>query len=136
MIKRRARLPSVRAVRTSPILAASVFVFAAMHAVFLHAQDAVRGKQLYSACSVCHATSNDNGAGPGLLGIVGRKAGSAEGFRYSRAMKNAGIVWDDKTLDAYLSDPQKTIPGNQMPFSGIADPKDRADLIAYLKTLR
>lgn len=60
----------------------------------------------------------------------------ASGFRYSNAMKRANITWDEKTLDAYLDDPQKVVPGSVMPFSGIADAQERADLIAYLKTLK
>jgi cytochrome c len=100
------------------------------------AQDASAGKQVFAQCSVCHSTGDTNGAGPGLQGIVGRKAGSVAGFRYSRAMKNSSVVWDDKTIDAYLADSQKVVPGNVMPFSGIGDPKQRADLVAYLQTLK
>jgi len=100
------------------------------------AQDAAAGKVLFTQCAVCHSTDGSNAVGPSLKSIVGRKAGTADGFRYSRAMKNSGIVWDDKTLDAYITDPQKLIPGNVMPFSGMADPKQRADVIAYLQTLK
>ena len=97
---------------------------------------AAAGKQDFAQCSVCHSTDGTNGVGPSLQGIVGRKAGMFAGFRYSRAMKGADITWDDKTLDAYLTDPQKAIPGNVMPFSGLADAKQRSDLIAYLKTVK
>ena len=100
------------------------------------AQDAAAGKALFTQCAVCHSIDGSNAVGPSLKGVVGRKAGTADGFRYSRAMKNSGVVWDDKTLDAYLTDPQKLIPGNVMPFSGMADPKQRADVIAYLQTLK
>jgi cytochrome c len=100
------------------------------------AQDAVAGKKAFAQCSVCHSTDGTNGVGPTLQGIVGSKAGEVPGFRFSRAMKASNIMWDDKSLDAYLADPQKTIPGNVMPFSGLADAKERADLIAYLKTLK
>ena len=100
------------------------------------AQDVAAGKEAHAQCAVCHSTDGTNGVGPSLQGVVGRKAGTFAGFRYSRAMKGADITWDDKSLDAYLSDPQKTVPGNVMPFSGIADAKQRADLIAYLKTLK
>ena len=89
------------------------------------------GKQAFAACAPCHAP-DQNGVGPKLGGVLNRTAGSVEGFRYSRAMKNAGIVWDEKTLDAYLAEPQKSVPGNLMPFSGIADAQQRRDLIAYL----
>jgi hypothetical protein len=64
----------------------------------------------------------------------GRKAGSAPGFRYSRAMNGAAVVWDDKSLDAYLASPEKFIPGNVMAFSGLSEATDRANLIAYLNT--
>jgi cytochrome c len=99
------------------------------------AQDTEKGKQLYAQCTVCHAITASNGPGPGLAGIVGRKSGSAPGFRYSRAMKAANIVWDEKALETYLADPQKIVPGSVMPFSGVKVPKDRMDLVAYLKTL-
>ena len=102
----------------------------------VNAQDAGAGKQLYAQCSVCHSIDGTNGVGPSLQGIGGRKAGTFAGFRYSRAMKGTDITWDDKTLDAYLTDPQKTIPGNVMPFSGLTDSKQRADLIAYLRTMK
>jgi cytochrome c len=99
------------------------------------AQDVEMGKQAFAACAPCHAP-DQNGVGPRLIGILNRPAGSVEGFRYSRAMKNSKIVWDEKSLDAYLADPQKLVPGNLMPFSGIADAKKRSDLIAYLGTLK
>jgi cytochrome c len=99
------------------------------------AQDVEMGKQAFAACAPCHAP-DQNGVGPKLGGVLHRPAGSVEGFRYSRAMKNSGIVWDEKSLDAYLAEPQKRVPGNLMPFSGIADAKKRSDLIAYLAQLK
>ena len=119
----------------------------AMHAILIggllllfglrvSAQDGTAGKQVYAQCSVCHSTDGDNGVGPSLQGIIGRKVGTFAGFRYSRAMKGANITWDDTSLDAYLADPQKLVPGNVMPFSGLADATQRADVIAYLKTLK
>jgi nitrite reductase (NO-forming) len=70
--------------------------------------------------------------GPSLAGIMGRKAGTESGYNYSPAMKQSGLVWDGKTLDAYLADPQKLVPGNKMPFPGLKTDHDRADIIAYL----
>jgi cytochrome c len=99
------------------------------------AQDAESGKQVFAACAPCHAP-DQNGVGPKLGGVLNRAAGSVEGFRYSRAIKNSGIVWDEKSLDAYLAEPQKLVPGNLMPFSGIADAGKRRDLIAYLAQLK
>ena len=100
-----------------------------------HAQDSEKSPQVFAACAACHA-ADKNGIGPKLGGIIGRTSGSVEGFRYSRAMKNAKIVWDAKTLDAYLSEPQKVVPGNVMPFSGIADAQQRTDIVSYLGTLK
>src|SRR6185437_17093776 len=70
--------------------------------------------------------------GPSLAGIIGRKAGADANYNYSPAMKHADIVWDAKSLDAYLADPQKVVPGNRMPFPGMKTDHDRNDVIAYL----
>jgi cytochrome c len=99
------------------------------------AQDVETGRQIFAACAPCHAP-DQNGVGPKLGGVLNRPAGSVEGFRYSRAMKNSGIVWDEKSLDTYLAEPQRLVPGNLMPFSGIADAGKRSDLIAYLAQLK
>jgi cytochrome c len=101
-----------------------------------YAQDVAAGKHLFDVCAPCHATDQTNGAGPALFGVVGRTSGSVPGFRYSRAMKNAHLLWNANTLDEYIAAPQKVVPGNLMPFSGIANPSDRANLIAYLETLK
>lgn len=100
------------------------------------AQDANAGKAAYGQCIACHSIDGSMGAGPSLKGIGGRKAGSFPGFRYSRAMKAAPHNWDAQTLDAYLANPQKLVPGNVMPFSGVADAKQRADLVTYLLSLK
>jgi cytochrome c len=76
------------------------------------------------------------GMGPSLAGIVGRQAGTLAGFRYSNAMKKTGATWDAATLNKYLADPQAFAPGNRMPYSGMPEVKDRADLILYLETLK
>ena len=75
-------------------------------------------------------------SGRALEGIVGRRAGTVPDFSYSDAMKKSGIVWDAKILDAYLESPQKVVPGNRMPYAGLKDTTDRADLVAYLATLK
>ena len=100
------------------------------------AQDATAGKAVFAQCTACHSVDGSNGVGPSVQGIVGRKAGSLAGFRYSRAMKNTAYAWDAAHLDAYLANPQAAIAGNVMPFSGVTDAKARADLIAYLATLK
>jgi cytochrome c len=85
-------------------------------------------------CMVCHTTeAGKNKIGPSLAGIVGRKAGSVPGFNYTDANKNSGVTWDDATLDTYLTDPKKFIPGTKMLFAGIKSADDRKALIAYLK---
>jgi cytochrome c len=99
------------------------------------AQNTAAAVGVFGQCEVCHSVDGINGTGPTLKGVVGRQSGTVPGFRYSRAMKSAGITWDDKSLDRYLADPQEFVPGNVMPFSGIADSAQRAALIAYLKTI-
>jgi cytochrome c len=99
------------------------------------AADAIHGKELFSACLACHTESSD-ALGPSLKGVVGRKAGSLEDFRYSNAMMRSGIIWDDSNLRDYLRDPQARVKGNHMPFSGFAAASDADDVIAYLNTYK
>ena len=113
---------------------AAGFVIASGNSV--DAADAAQGEHAYAKCAPCHAKGNTNGIGPGLLGVIGRHAGSVPGFRYSGAMKSSNIVWDEKSLDAFLTAPQKAVPSNTMPFPGIANEQERTDLIAYLETLK
>lgn len=101
-----------------------------------HAQDAEHGKTVFKACSVCHSVDHMNRVGPGLEGVVGRTAGTAPGFRYSNAMKKFGMIWDTTSLDMFLESPQKAVPGTRMPFAGLKDASDRADVIGYLSTLK
>ena len=100
------------------------------------AGDAGRGKAAFGACSACHSViAGKNGVGPSLFGVAGRHAGTAPGYSYSAAMKASG-AWTAQQLDAYLANPKAAIPGNKMPFSGVSDPQKRADIIAYLATLK
>ena len=101
-----------------------------------YAQDAEHGKTIFKACAACHATDHANRVGPGLGGIIDRKAGTVPGFGYSNAMKKSNIVWDTKILNAYLESPQQVVPGNRMPYAGLKNPTDRMDLVAYLATLK
>jgi cytochrome c len=95
--------------------------------------DPVRGEVRFQECAACHKLdSGANEVGPTLHGIFARKAGTLADFRYSPAMKRSGIVWTPETLDKYIADPQAAIPANRMPYAGMADAGDRADLIAYL----
>jgi cytochrome c len=89
----------------------------------------------FGVCAACHTTDGSARVGPSLKGVYGRKAGSLAGFAYSRAMRKSGAAWDDKSLDAFIAEPQKAIPGTTMPFGGISDPKQRAEIVDYLKTL-
>jgi cytochrome c len=95
------------------------------------AADPKRGEELYARCAACHALAFDR-VGPRHCGLVGRRAGSVQGFEYSAAMKNSGIIWNAKTLDRFIADPLKALPGTTMTYAGIKDPAERADLIAYL----
>jgi cytochrome c len=94
--------------------------------------DPARGEQLYSRCQGCHSIDVDR-VGPRHAGLFGRKAGSVEGYNYSAAMRAADVVWDEATLDRFLTAPRQFIPGTKMPFAGIPDTQERADLIAWLK---
>lgn len=96
------------------------------------APDALRGEQVYARCMACHALAYDR-VGPRHCGLFGRLAGSVPEFGYSPAMKNSRMVWNAKTLDRFLTQPLKMVPGSAMTYAGVADPKERADLIAYLK---
>ena len=94
--------------------------------------DAVRGAKLFEECASCHTLTDENGAGPALHGLFNRKAAALEDFRYSTAMRNSGMTWTAETLNTFIADPQKSIPGNRMAYAGLTDPTDRADLVAYL----
>jgi cytochrome c len=102
------------------------------------AGNAATGGALFNRCFICHSTTKGapNRMGPSLFGITGRKAGISPGFSYSSAMKNSGIIWTPAKLDAYLADPQKLVPGNNMPMAGISSAQQRADIVAYLGTLK
>ena len=101
-----------------------------------HAQqgDPKRGEQVFENCRACHAADGkSNDVGPALNGVFGRKAGERDDFRYSPALRRSNITWDAKTLDAFIADPQKVVPTNRMPFSGLPDARERADLITYMQ---
>jgi cytochrome c len=119
------------------ISAAALLVLAATAplAFGLPPGDPVRGEQIYSRCFACHAIDRDR-TGPRHAGLFGRRAGSVPGFPYSAAMKKAGangLVWNDETLDKFLQNPTKFIPGTRMTYAGIKSDQERADLLAYLK---
>jgi cytochrome c len=97
------------------------------------AQDA--GEKVFKrSCGACHTVdAGKNKIGPSLHGIVGRKAGSVDDYKYSDANKNSGVTWDEATLDAYLENPRKEMPGTKMVFPGLKKPEDRKAVIAYLE---
>ena len=103
------------------------------------AGDAKRGEDLFGGCAMCHTVEPGvHRMGPSLAGVVGRPAASAEGFSYSPAMRGhgeAGVVWASDTLHEFLADPRGVVPGTRMAFPGLEDEADRADVIAYLKSL-
>src|SRR5215210_1624129 len=95
--------------------------------------EAQAGRQVYRKCQACHSLeSGKNTVGPSLAGIVGKKAASDPNYNYSPALRSANLTWDAQTLDAYLLDPQKTVPGNKMPFPGLKTENERKTLLAYL----
>ncbi len=100
------------------------------------AQDAEAGKKVFNKCTPCHniGPGAKNKVGPELNGVLGRPAGSIEGFNYSDAMKKSGITWDDAKLHEWLTDPKKLVPGTKMIFPGVKDEIERDDLIAYLES--
>jgi len=99
-------------------------------------QDRARGEKLFEDCRACHALERgQQNVGPDLHGVFGRKAGSLDDFRYSPALKRSGITWTAQTLDAYVADPQKAVPQNRMPYAGLPEARDRADLIAYMREI-
>ena len=95
--------------------------------------DVAAGKLVFRKCQACHSLEPaKNGLGPSLAGVIGKKAGGVSNYNYSTAMKGSNLTWDIATLDAYLLDPQKSVPGNKMPFPGLKTENERNAVIAYL----
>jgi cytochrome c len=97
--------------------------------------DAAKGEKVFKKCKACHTIKQGgkHRVGPNLHGVIGRKAGTAEGFKkFSKGLKAAGFAWDEKMLDEYLTSPKKMIKGSRMAFPGLKKAKDRANVIAYL----
>lgn len=125
-----------KSARASTIVAGALLAGAIAPAA---ASDAAAGKTVFQRqCQTCHidAAEGPKRLGPTLFGVIGRKTGQVEGFRYSEANKNAGWVWTPEKLEEYLKNPRAVIPGTTMAFAGIRQDADRANVIEYLKTLK
>ncbi len=91
----------------------------------------------FGQCAVCHSVEpGKNGVGPSLAGVFGTKAGAVASYSYTDANKNSGLTWDEATLDTYLTNPMKMVPGTKMTFAGMPDPAKRKEVIDYLKSLK
>lgn len=91
----------------------------------------------FGQCASCHSVEpGRHGIGPSLAGAYGTKAGDIPGYAFSAALKASGLTWDDATLDKWLSGPMQMVPGTKMTYAGLSDPAKRAEVIAYLKTLK
>ena len=96
--------------------------------------DAAKGEKIYKKCKACHSLEvGKNKVGPHLHGVVGRAAGAVEGYKYSKALAESGLTWDEATLDQYLEKPKELVPKTKMAFPGLKKEADRQDVIAYIK---
>lgn len=124
----------MRFIRSTALLAAITFSMGAGAA--LAEGDATKGEKIFKKCKACHSTEEGKKKiGPSLFGIIGRTAGTVEGFKYSKAMVaygESGVSWSSESLDEFLSGPKKVVKGTKMVFPGLKKPEDRANVIAYL----
>lgn len=126
--------------RKSLLFALSIVGIAFAATAPAQAQDAgdpERGRKVFNRCKACHTidAGKPHRVGPNLHDVVGRTVGTADGFRYSKAMKAADFTWDGERLEAYLTNPRKYLPGNRMTFPGLRKEQQRADVIAYLMSM-
>ncbi len=115
-------------------------LLAAVPALFLtagaaSAQDAAAGEKVFLKCRACHQVGETakNGVGPQMNGLIGRKAGTVEGYNYSDANKNSGLTWDEATFREYIKNPRAKIPGTKMVFAGLTNEAEIDNIVAYLK---
>ena len=118
--------------RSSIAAAAALTLLSAGSAM---AQDVAAGERVFAQCRACHQVgpTAKNAVGPQLNGLIGRKAGTVEGYNYSPANKNSGLTWDEATFADYIKDPKAKIPGTKMIYAGLKDEQRITDLVAYLK---
>ncbi|MGE3332758.1 MAG: cytochrome c family protein [Rhodospirillaceae bacterium] len=119
------------------LIGATAIAFASFVSSAAFAADAARGAQIYEeqGCNGCHA-AKEVLVGPPHCGVVGRKAGTIEGYAYSEVMKSSGLTWDENNLNQFIESPLTFLSGSNMGFAGLYDEKDRTDLIEFLKTQR
>lgn len=98
--------------------------------------DAAAGEKTFGKCKSCHSVEGKNMTGPHLNGVVGRARGSVEGFVYSEAMASKHDPWTAEEIWTFIKAPKDYVPGTKMGFAGLADPQDRANVVAYLETLK
>lgn len=116
----------------------ALVVLAPLFPLAAHADgDAAAGQQVFHKCAICHSPQQGvNKVGPSLFGVVGRPSASLATYHYSTALQGLKTTWSPAELDKWLSGPQALAPGTKMVFPGLSDPKDRANVIAYLSTLK
>jgi cytochrome c len=116
-----------------PFVLSAALLLASLGAA--QAQDAAAGEKVFAQCKACHQIGENakNAVGPVLNGVIGRPAGSVEGYNYSPANKGSGLTWDEATFREYIKDPKAKVPGTKMIFAGVKDEKRVDDLVAYLK---
>lgn len=116
-------------------LLVAVSLSVAFGATALADGDLTKGEKIFNRCKTCHILEGEaKRLGPSLECVFGRTAGSVEGFKYSEAMAQAGVVWGHETITEYLTNPKEFIPGNKMPFPGLKNEEQLADLLAYLES--
>ena len=116
----------------------AIFLYALLATVLIRpafAQDSAAGEKVFVKCRACHQIGEGarNGVGPNLNGLIGRHSGSVEGYSYSDANKNSGLIWDEATFRDYIKNPRAKVPGTKMVFVGLQNETEIDNLIAYLK---
>lgn len=119
------------------LLCTAVCLLAVAYQGTSQAADVEAGKKAFNKCAVCHSPEQGvTRVGPSLFGIIGRKAGTLPGYNFSTAMKNYDVTWSAQTLNTYLAAPMQEVKGTKMTFAGVKDETERANIIAYLETLK